>query len=871
MSLLRHFSQRRNDSQSPQQQPQSTHQQNWATSINNITWMNKIKPFFTPKDSDRTEYYNRVRYIRESCKVLSELWKTEKDFLSKGIDCDVSKTFKDFKNSEVGRNYRSPYGDGINSNSRPSILNSSIDDIIVIHDQIDLKRKEWYEKLKRIIDHAKEKQTTIRQTMNDLRENYEKAQKKLETADSNLKKFQTRDRLQFYDDKQRELEDSRLECENTRQLARDQYQTETYRIASEENDISHMYFYEYLKLQQDYYNSISSYLNQEIPLILQRIHQDELQPMFKRDLKDHLHRTKRQIAYIIETCVRLLSSDKYLKEEGLFRIAASHIKQKKFCSELDIYAINDKHTLAELGYDAHVAAGALKQYLRDLPDCLMTSKLLPQWNDIATANITDTQRLQRIKDVLGQLPKPNYDNLCYVVRFLSRVEEHSSENKMTASNLAICIGCNLLYPSTSRYSTSSINSTSSSVSQQLPSNYATSGTILELMILNHEQLFSGDIMFPTVEFSPSHSSSTTTNHYANLSSMTSGHRTNDQQPPPIHRESYRQQPPDVVPNEHTDQHHINNHHFKNSSKEDLLDNSQVQHPSGSTQLRRSPSTRGKKPAPGPPPIPVTVQPPTLNVNDKTHRRSASGSLLDRPQAPPPAPPPVTTTPIQPFKSSAKSSSTEASFPLPATVGQHDSVNPSTILATDDELTPTLTPRHSSEDYFSPSTVHYPDLSTLDIGTAKVLPYPTTVLMPQGPPTEQLPYTQRLQGSSPFSRSSNFSSSSSTTSDSSADNSHCDEPIIEPRTASVTMLPPLPSNTVPVTTAASVSVSKLISQLNNRASVKKSPVNNSPRPIRPPRPHTVGNYSDLSSGDIHPPQQQPLETLSSPNQGEITEF
>ncbi len=60
----------------------------------------------------------------------------------------------------------------------------------------------------------------------------------------------------------------------------------------------------------------------------------------------------------------------------------------------------------------------------------------------------------------------------YLVRFLALVADYSSENKMTASNLGICIGCSLLYP------------------QDQSSNAYTSGsTILELMIIHHKQLF----------------------------------------------------------------------------------------------------------------------------------------------------------------------------------------------------------------------------------------------------------------------------------------------------------------------------------------------------------------------------------------------
>ncbi|CAF1476562.1 unnamed protein product [Rotaria sordida] len=94
--------------------------------------------------------------------------------------------------------------------------------------------------------------------MTKLRDNYEKAQQKLETADANLKmflfllfkiknvliillRFHTRsDRLILanFDERLRELEDIRCEYEQSRTLSRDIYATETYKIASEEHSIT---------------------------------------------------------------------------------------------------------------------------------------------------------------------------------------------------------------------------------------------------------------------------------------------------------------------------------------------------------------------------------------------------------------------------------------------------------------------------------------------------------------------------------------------------------------------------------------------------------------------------------------------------------
>ncbi len=63
----------------------------------------------------------------------------------------------------------------------------------------------------------------------------------------------------------------------------------------------------------------------------------------------------------------------------------------------------------------------------------------------------------------------------YLIRFLSRIAEYSSENKMTASNLGICIGCSLLYPK-----------------EQSSNSYINSSTIIELMIIHYKQLFPTD-------------------------------------------------------------------------------------------------------------------------------------------------------------------------------------------------------------------------------------------------------------------------------------------------------------------------------------------------------------------------------------------
>lgn len=102
--------------------------------------------------------------------------------------------------------------------------------------------------------------------------------------------------------------------------------------------------------------------------------------------------------------------------------------------------------------DPHVIAGLLKLYFREIPapifpkncyrdlllaDGKLTFDLVTFSKDIEEPE----QRLFRIKDiVLDQLPPQNFKAVQMVFALLYKVQERSSVNKMTASNLGICWG-----------------------------------------------------------------------------------------------------------------------------------------------------------------------------------------------------------------------------------------------------------------------------------------------------------------------------------------------------------------------------------------------------------------------------------------------
>ncbi|XP_034499966.1 rho GTPase-activating protein 9 isoform X2 [Ailuropoda melanoleuca] len=95
--------------------------------------------------------------------------------------------------------------------------------------------------------------------------------------------------------------------------------------------------------------------------------------------------------------------------------------------------------------DIHVVTGALKLFLRELPQPLVPPSLLPHFR-AALALSESEQRLSQIRELIGSMPKPHRDTLQYLLEHLCRVIAHSDKNRMTPHNLGIVFGPTLFRP-----------------------------------------------------------------------------------------------------------------------------------------------------------------------------------------------------------------------------------------------------------------------------------------------------------------------------------------------------------------------------------------------------------------------------------------
>ncbi|XP_051243655.1 rho GTPase-activating protein 17b isoform X2 [Dicentrarchus labrax] len=237
------------------------------------------------------------------------------------------------------------------------------------------------------------------------------------------------------------LKDEMDEALNKVEICKDQLSADLYNFASKEGDYAR-YYVMLLEAQADYHRRSLAALEAAIPTI--QIQQDSWmeKPAFGTALEEHLKRSNREIALPIEACVMMLL-ETGMKEEGLFRIAAGASKLKKLKAALDC----STSQLEEFYSDPHAVAGALKSYLRELPEPLMTFGLYDEW--LQASNVPDSdKRLQSLWMTCDRLPKTHKANLRYLVKFLAKLAQDSEANKMTPSNIAIVLGPNLLWAKT---------------------------------------------------------------------------------------------------------------------------------------------------------------------------------------------------------------------------------------------------------------------------------------------------------------------------------------------------------------------------------------------------------------------------------------
>ncbi|XP_060884203.1 rho GTPase-activating protein 44-like isoform X2 [Labrus mixtus] len=314
------------------------------------------------------------------------------------------------------------------------------------------------------------------------------------------------------------LREEMEEAANRMEICRDQLSADMYSYVAKELDYA-SYFQTLIEVQAEYHRKSLELLQSVLPQI--KAHQETWaeKPCYGKPLEEHLALSGRDIAFPIEACVTMLL-ECGMQEEGLFRIAPSASKLKKLKASLDCGVMD----VQEYSADPHAIAGALKSYLRELPEPLMSYELYNDW--IQASNIQDQdKRLQALLSACEKLPPANNNNFKYLIKFLSKLTEYQDFNKMTPGNIAIVLGPNLLWMNNE----GNITEMMTTVSLQIVG-------IIEPIIQHADWFFPGEIEF---NVTGNYGSPVHTNHNANFSLMPSpdmdqvDRRQNDQSRRPL--------------------------------------------------------------------------------------------------------------------------------------------------------------------------------------------------------------------------------------------------------------------------------------------------------------------------------------------------
>ncbi|KAK1174802.1 hypothetical protein AOXY_G2384 [Acipenser oxyrinchus oxyrinchus] len=171
--------------------------------------------------------------------------------------------------------------------------------------------------------------------------------------------------------------------------------------------------------------------------------------VFGVPLQVNVQRTGQPLPQCIQQAMRYLHSQ-CLDQVGLFR--KSGVK-----SRIQALRQMNESCTDSISYEEQSAfdvADMVKQYFRDLPEPLLTSKLSETFLQIYQY-VPKDQQLQAIKAAILLLPDENREVLQTLLYFLSDVTAAVKENQMTNNNLAVCLAPSLFHLNTLKRENSS--------------------------------------------------------------------------------------------------------------------------------------------------------------------------------------------------------------------------------------------------------------------------------------------------------------------------------------------------------------------------------------------------------------------------------
>ncbi|XP_060102651.1 rho GTPase-activating protein 10 [Heteronotia binoei] len=148
---------------------------------------------------------------------------------------------------------------------------------------------------------------------------------------------------------------------------------------------------------------------------------------------------------ILRKCISAVET-RGINDQGLYRVVGVSSKVQRLLNLLmDTKTCNEVDLENSVEWEVKTITSAMKQYLRSLPEPLMTYDLHGEFI-IPVKSGSPESRVNGIHFLVHKLPEKNKEMLDILVKHLAIVSSHAKKNLMTVANLGVVFGPTLMRP-----------------------------------------------------------------------------------------------------------------------------------------------------------------------------------------------------------------------------------------------------------------------------------------------------------------------------------------------------------------------------------------------------------------------------------------
>lgn len=180
---------------------------------------------------------------------------------------------------------------------------------------------------------------------------------------------------------------------------------------------------------------------------IRRVPSAKFTGLFGTSIQTSTKREKRAVPFIITSCVREVER-RGISEVGVYRVSGSAVDVMRLKKAYETNPYEAEQLLKEC--DIHSVAGALKLFLRDLPESLFTTPIYQEM--LESSREPDPEiRKNNYLSLFAQIPhNPNQACIVFLIEHMVRVSQYEQQNKMSLHNLATVFGPTMLHAGAER-------------------------------------------------------------------------------------------------------------------------------------------------------------------------------------------------------------------------------------------------------------------------------------------------------------------------------------------------------------------------------------------------------------------------------------